>query len=64
MFTFKIQNAIEELTDLAARAHTPIIKRTLKIAEPTMVPVPISDLAISTPIIEVNSSGADVPAFR
>ena len=51
-------------TVLADMAHIPIMNKTLKIAEPTIVPVPISDLAISTPIIEVKSSGADVPALK
>lgn len=50
-------------TDLAARAQIPMINRTLKIAEPTIVPVPISESAIRTPIMEVNNSGAEVPAF-
>ena len=31
-------------------------------AEPTIVPVPMSLLATSTPMIEVKSSGAEVPA--
>jgi hypothetical protein len=50
-------------TVLADKAHIPIINKTLKIAEPTIVPVPISDLAMITPITEVKSSGADVPAY-
>lgn len=37
--------------DLAARAHTAIMKRTLKTAEPTIVPVPTSLFAIITPFI-------------
>ena len=32
-------------------AHTPMIKRILKTADPTMVPTPTSLLAINTPAI-------------
>ena len=37
-------------------------KRTLKTAEPTMVPKPTSDLERKTPMMEVMSSGAEPPA--
>ena len=36
--------------------------RMLKTADPTIVPIPMSDLATKTPIIEVNNSGAEEPA--
>ena len=37
-------------------------KRMLNTADPTMVPIPTSLKAMNTPMIEVNSSGADPPA--
>lgn len=40
----------------------PITNRMLNTAEPTMVPVPTSPLAMNTPRMAVNSSGADDPA--
>ena len=43
-------------------AHIPMTKRTLKTAEPTMVPMPTSFCAMKTPRIEVESSGAEPPA--
>ena len=44
------------------RAHIPMTKRMLNTADPTMVPIPTSLKAMNTPMIEVNSSGADPPA--
>ena len=39
-------------------AQAPITKSTLNTAEPTIVEKPTSDSAISTPTIDVKSSGA------
>ena len=47
---------------LAANAQAAITNKMLKTAEPTMVPIPTSDLAIKTPMMEVKSSGAEPPA--
>ena len=44
------------------KAQAAMTKRTLKTAEPTMVPKPMSDLDTKTPITEVKSSGAEPPA--
>ncbi len=43
-------------------AHIPMTKRTLKTAEPTMVPMPTSENETKTPRTEVASSGAEPPA--
>ena len=45
-----------------AKAQAAMTKRTLKTAEPTMVPMPTSLTAMNTPMMEVNSSGAEPPA--
>ena len=47
---------------LAAKAQAAMTKRILKTAEPTMVPIPTSFLAMKTPMTEVKSSGAEPPA--
>merc|ERR1719193_2466721 len=47
---------------LANMAQHPMTKRMLKTADPTMVPMPTSLLAMKTPKREVKSSGADPPA--
>ena len=44
-----------------ANEQTAGINIILKTAEPSIVPVPISSFDMNTPIIDVNSSGADVP---
>ena len=46
----------------AANAHAAITNKMLNTAEPTMVPIPTSLLAINTPMTEVNNSGAEPPA--
>ncbi|TRY67508.1 hypothetical protein TCAL_16956 [Tigriopus californicus] len=46
----------------AANAHAAMTKRILNTADPTMVPIPTSLLAMNTPMMEVKSSGADPPA--
>ncbi len=46
----------------AANAQAAITNRMLKTAEPTMVPIPTSLLAMKTPMIDVKSSGAEPPA--
>lgn len=43
-------------------AHIDITNRMLKTAEPTMVPMPTSSYEMNTPMMLVNSSGADPPA--
>ena len=47
---------------LAAKAQAAMTNRILKTAEPTMVPIPTSFLAMKTPMTEVKSSGAEPPA--
>ena len=47
---------------LAAKAHAAMTNKMLKTADPTMVPMPTSLLAINTPMMLVKSSGADPPA--
>ena len=42
-------------------AHIPMTKRTLKTAEPTIVPKPTAD-CVNVPMSEVKSSGAEPPA--
>ena len=55
------QTLFSSLT-LANMAQHPMTKRMLKTADPTMVPMPTSLLAMKTPKREVKSSGADPPA--
>ena len=47
----------------ATSPQTPGIASRLNTAEPTIVPIPISEPA-KTPIIEVKNSGADVPIAK
>lgn len=47
----------------ATNPQTPGIASRLNTAEPTIVPIPISE-PTKTPIIEVNNSGADVPIAK
>ena len=47
---------------LKINENSPITKRILNTADPTIVPIPTSLNAIKTPIIDVNNSGAEPPA--
>ena len=44
-----------------AKAQAAMTKRTLKTAEPTIVPMPTSLLVTNTPMMEMKSSGAEPP---
>ena len=47
---------------LVKSPQTPMMHRMLNAVEPTMVPTPTSPLVMKTPMTDVNSSGAELPA--
>lgn len=53
---------LHPLTSLTSIPHKPIIHNMLKTADPTIVPIPTSPCAIKTPIMDINNSGAELPA--